>query len=64
MFKLIDRLTNKITMYRLVIYSLIAVLVAAVGLSAVELLHYKPIDIIITTVFLLAICYIVNAIFA
>jgi len=64
MFQLIDRLTNKITMYRLVIYCLLALLTTAVGLSIFHLLPYQPLDIIATTVFLLAVCFVVNYIFA
>lgn len=64
MFSLIDRLTNKVTMYRLLIYSLLALLVGGVGLSLFHLLPYQPLDIIASTIFLVAACFFVNYIFA
>jgi glycine betaine catabolism B len=64
MIKLIDNLLNKITMYRLVLYYLIAVLAAAIGLSFLHILAYDPLAILVSTSFLLAACSLTNWIFA
>ena len=64
MLRFIDKITDSITMYRLLLYYLIALIVAAVCLSAFGDLHYKAIDIVISSVILVASCWIINKVFA
>ena len=64
MIKFIDDFLNKITMYRLVMYSLIFMILGSVALSFFEVLHYDPIKLIIGGVFITIICIITNEIFA
>jgi len=64
MFKIIDKFIDKITMYRLVLYYLVALIVAAIVLSAFGDLHYKPLYIAISTTILLAACWIINKVFS
>jgi ferredoxin-NADP reductase len=64
MFKAIDNLLNRITMYRLVLYYLIGLLAWAVLLSAAGILKYDVFVLLLSISFLLAVCWIVNWIFA
>lgn len=64
MFKLIDRLLDSITMYRLVLYYLIALLLAAVVLSMAGILHYSPFAIVFSAAVLVLVCWVSNLIFA
>lgn len=60
----IDYFLDRITMYRLTLYGLIAVLVCAVGLSAFQLLPYSIVSIVGASLFILAVCLVVNKLFA
>ncbi len=51
-------------MYRLLLYYLIALIAIAIGLSAFGDLHYKPLYIAISTLILVAACWIINKAFA
>jgi len=64
MINFVDRLLNKITMYRLVLYVLIAFLAIAVVFGAVGWLPYSPISIVLSTLVLLVACWLVNSIIA
>ena len=64
MFKKIDGILNKMTMYRAVLYCLLLLLAAAFGLSFFNLLAFEPFDLIASAVFILAACFFANAIFA
>ena len=64
MIKTIDAVLNKITMYRLVLYELIFLLVAAGTLGYFGLLSYNPVSIALSTAFIFCICWITNRIFA
>ncbi|HVM77135.1 MAG TPA: oxidoreductase [Candidatus Paceibacterota bacterium] len=64
MIALIDRLLNKITMYRLLLYILEAYVVIAAILGALGILPYSPVAILFTAFFLLGSCWIINIIFA
>jgi ferredoxin-NADP reductase len=64
MFNRIDRLLNRITMYRLALYYLIFLLGAAVILSLLGILAYNPINLLFSIGFLLATCTLTNWIFA
>jgi len=64
MLNYIDNLLNRITMYRLVLYYLIAILLAAVILSVFGIISYHPLDIIFSTLVLVIISYVTNWIFS
>jgi ferredoxin-NADP reductase len=64
MIKLIDDLLNRITMYRLVLYYLIALLVIAFLMSVMGALSYDPFALLVSTAFLLAVCVVINRLFA
>ncbi len=64
MLNLVDRLLNRITMYRLTLYYLIFLLLAAFFLSLGGRLAYDPLDLLFTVGFLLTVCAITNWIFA
>jgi ferredoxin-NADP reductase len=60
----IDNLLNRVTMYRLVLYYLIFLVVAAASLSLVGLLPFRPVDLLASTSILLAVCWLSNHILA
>lgn len=64
MIKLIDRFLNKITMYRLVLYFLIGLLLLSVGFSFFHFLPYDPIFIILESLFLFFFSGFVNDLFS
>lgn len=64
MIKSIDRLLDRITMYRLVLYYLLVLLGVAGILSALGLLPFSAISLLFTTAFLFAACWVTNAIFS
>ncbi len=64
MLKFVDNLLNRITMYRLVLYYLIGLLVLAAGLGAFNLIPYSPIMIALSTLILLVVSYVANQVFA
>jgi len=64
MLNFIDELLDRVTMYRLLLYYLIALLLVAVGLSATGVLHYSAFTIVGYSIYLVIVCWIVNQIFA
>jgi glycine betaine catabolism B len=64
MIKAIDTLLNRITMYRLALYTLIFLLGAAVILSITGILQYDVFALLFSISFLLAVTWMVNWIFA
>ena len=64
MIKLIDDLLNRITMYRLVLYYLIFLLIIAFLMSVIGVLTYDPYALLVSVGFLLAICVVTNRVFA
>ncbi len=62
--KPIDYFLNRITMYRLVLYVLIALLIIAGIFGYFDLLPYKPMDILFSSVFLMVTCWLLNKFFA
>jgi glycine betaine catabolism B len=64
MLRSIDNLLNRITMYRLVLYVLIALLGIAVVLSAFGGMGYNPFALLFSIGFLLAVCALANWLFA
>ncbi len=63
-FKYIDWVHDRVTMYRLMLYYLIFLIGAAAGLAALGYLHYSPYAIILSSVYLVSICWISNEVFA
>lgn len=61
--KAIDSLLNKITMYRLVLYYLLALLGAAIGLSAFGYLSFNPLAIAFSAGYLSLVCWTTNLVF-
>ncbi|MEO8396217.1 MAG: oxidoreductase, partial [Chloroflexota bacterium] len=64
MIRLIDQLLNRITMYRIVLYTLIFLLGVSVVLSFMHILPYDPFALLFMTGFLVAVCWISNTVFA
>lgn len=64
MIPFVDDFLNRTTMYRLVLYVLIGLLVAATILSFFQLLPFNPVSLVLTTLFITAVSWVANAIFA
>ncbi len=64
MLRIIDNLLNKITMYRLVLYFLILLIVVATAFGFLKILPIDPLMLLFSTLALLAICLIVNYLFS
>lgn len=62
--KWLDEFLDQITMYRLLLYYLIGLEVVAVGLSVLGVLHFKPLDVIFSALFITAVCWVSNKVFA
>lgn len=62
--KFIDSFLNKTTMYRLILYYLIFLLVAAAGLGFFKIIDVSPYTLLFSTLFLLAVSWITNQIFS
>jgi glycine betaine catabolism B len=60
----IDRFLGNVTMYRLVLVWLIVLVVAGMLFGLAGLLPYSPLDLLLTTVFLVAVSVVGNAVFA
>ncbi|MGH7174814.1 MAG: RnfABCDGE type electron transport complex subunit D [Minisyncoccia bacterium] len=60
----IDDFLNRTTMYRLVLYFLIVLAAAAVTLCFVGILPYSLVDFTFSTLLILAVCWLVNVVFA
>ncbi len=64
MIALIDRVLDRVTMYRLVLYYLIVLLVAALVFCFLGQLPYDPLALVFTTVLILGVCWLTNLVFA
>ncbi len=64
MLNLIDKLLNRITMYRLVLYYLIALVLIAGVFGAIGILPYGPLALAFSTAILVAVSLITNKVFA
>src|SRR5450759_720807 len=60
----IDNLLNRVTMYRLVLYYLIALIGIAVVFSFAHVLAYDPYAMLFSTAFILAVCSVTNFAFS
>ncbi len=63
-FNPIDKLINGVSMYRLLLYYLVGLLIVAIGLSAVKDMHYSPIQIGLSAIIAVIACWIINLVFA
>ncbi len=64
MLNFVDQILDRITMYRLMLYFLIGLIVIAVAYSFFGILPFSPFAIIFSVFFLILICWISNKIFA
>ena len=64
MMTFIDNVLDHITMYRLVLYYLIALLAAALGFGFLGILPYAPVSLIFSTALITTVCWVTNKIFA
>ncbi|OGE62882.1 hypothetical protein A2964_01270 [Candidatus Daviesbacteria bacterium RIFCSPLOWO2_01_FULL_40_27] len=64
MLKIIDDFLNGITMYRLVLYTLIFLLLFAATLSFLGILSFNFISLLFSAAFLVAVCWVTNTVFA
>jgi ferredoxin-NADP reductase/Na+-translocating ferredoxin:NAD+ oxidoreductase RnfD subunit len=64
MLTFIDRFLNRITMYRLVLYYLIALVAIALVFGAFGILPYNPLTLLFSIGVLLVLCWIINKLFA
>lgn len=64
MLKIIDRFLNAITMYRLTLYYLIALVSWAVLAGFLKLLPYNPVDILLSVFIALSAAYVTNIVMA
>lgn len=62
--KILDDFLNGITMYRLMLYVLMFMVGVAIILSFFELLPFDPFSLILSTAFLIIVCWVTNTIFA
>jgi glycine betaine catabolism B len=62
--KWLDAWLDRITMYRLLLYYLIGLLAVAAGLSLAGVLRYSALDIVLCSLFLVAVCLASNKVFA
>ncbi len=64
MIRLVDNRLSRITMYRLVLYYLIFLVMAAAALSLVGFLPFQPLDLLVSVSALMLVCWIANSAFA
>lgn len=64
MINFIDKLLNRITMYRLMLYFLMVLWAAAFIFGAFHILPYSPVAIVFSTYILLLVCWIANELLA
>ena len=64
MMKYLDAFLDRITMYRLVLYVLIALVGIATILAALNLLRFSPFALLLSAALLIVICWAMNTIFA
>lgn len=63
-FNLIDDFLNKTTMYRLILYYLVFLWIVAVVLSFIGFLPFRPSDMALSLLIIIAVCWIANYIFS
>ena len=60
----VDRFIDGISMYRLLLYFLVGLLLAAIGLSAAGGMHYNPLQIALSATVLVSACWLINKVLA
>ncbi len=60
----VDGFLNRITMYKLVLYYLILLLLAAAVMGFLGIFSINPVYLTVSTLFLLGVCYVTNVVFA
>lgn len=64
MLNFIDSILNRITMYRVALYYLLGIWLAALGFSILKILPYDPVSMVLSLVVLIALSLAVNVIFS
>ncbi len=64
MFNFVDKLLDRITMYKLLFYYLIVLVIVAMGFSFSGILHFSGTLIGVSAIVLLTACWIINKVFA
>ena len=64
MINAVDSLLDRITMYRVVLYVLIGLVGIAIILAYFNLLHFSPLSLLLSTAFLLMMCWAMNTVLA
>ncbi len=64
MMNIVDRFLNHITMYRLVLYYVMALLGSAFVLGFFGLVPHTPLNLVLSTAFITGVCWIANRVFA
>ncbi len=64
MLEALDKLLDRVTMYRLLIYYLVGLLVVAVGFSAAGKLNYSPVAIAGLSLYIFVVAWVTNKMFA
>src|SRR5689334_3979379 len=64
MIRAIDHVLDRITTYRVVLYYLAFLVIAAVALSFAGVLPYDPYALLFSTAFFIVVCWITNVVFA
>jgi glycine betaine catabolism B len=64
MITFVDRFLNHTTMYRLVLYYVVALLLAAFGLGFFGLVPHDPANLALSVLVITAVCWVVNQVFA
>jgi ferredoxin-NADP reductase/Na+-translocating ferredoxin:NAD+ oxidoreductase RnfD subunit len=63
LLKPVDKLVDGISMYRLLLYYLIGLVIAAIVFSATGSIHYNPLQIGVSAVTLVLACWLINKVF-
>ncbi len=62
--KPVDYVLNRVTMYRLLLYFLSALITVAGILGIFKLMPYGPLDVLFSTMFMLSVCWVANRFFS
>lgn len=60
----LDSLLNSVTMYRLILYYLIGLLITALLFSILKILPFNPLSLILSTLFVTVVCWVTNKVFS
>ena len=62
--KPVDYFSNRITMYRLILYYMIGLLLVAAIFGQFKIIAYQPLPILFSTIFILVVCWVTNKFFS